>query len=95
MNVFGLHWTNKLIIIIIIIIITIIITIIIIIIIMCRQQTDSASWASGGGLLPCNTRQQTMPVGSHKYMSVTEAAAESALLGDVQPQQRSNTSHVR
>ena len=32
-----------------------------------------------------------MPVGVHKYMSVTEAAAESALLGDVQPQQTSNT----
>ena len=32
-----------------------------------------------------------MPVGAHKYMSVTEAAAESALLGDVQPQQTFNT----
>ena len=43
------------------------------------------------GDLPCNTRQQTMPVGAHKYMSVTEAAAESALLGDMQPQQTSDT----
>ena len=34
-----------------------------------------------------------MPVGAHKYMSVTEAAAESALLGDVQPQQTSNNNN--
>ena len=58
---------------------------------MCRQHTDSASRASGGGLYIATHASKPCPVGAHKYTSVTEAAAESALLGDVQPQQTSNS----